>query len=63
MGSQFSVVLIGGFNIVQVIDLNTSLRNAKKVFFSLSFAAVGSSYDEIHLYSGESQINKTTLKK
>jgi hypothetical protein len=63
MRSQYSVVLIGGPSIVQVIDLNTSIRNAKKVFFSLSFAAVGSPYDEIHLYSGERQINKTTLKK
>lgn len=63
MHSEYSLVLIGGSNIVQVIDLNTSLRNAKKVFFSLSFAAVGSSYDEIYLYSGESLINKTTLKK
>ena len=62
MRRNYSVVLVGGSEGSQVINLRTSRRNAEMAFFSLSFAAVGS-YDEIYLYSGEFQINKKTLKK
>lgn len=61
--SKYSLVLVGGDNIVQVIDLYTTFRQVNKAFYSLSFAMACSDYDELYLYSGESQINKATLKK